>query len=356
MNRVLPLVLAASFLGALPAAAQPAAAQAAAPEIAFDSVANALTLPDDIYLGEIGGVATNSKGNIFVYTRTGHPTLTLGAARGFAHGGSRLFEFDRNGKYRPRDRQGQLRLHVRPAGPHRSAGQHLGGRPDDQLGHQVRSGGTGADDPGPQGRGGPVPARAPAAPAAPAAGQVAGAGDPTDLFNRPTDVAWDGAGNIYVADGIGNQRVAKFDKNGVFIKSWGSRGTEPGQFGTARAIAVDAQDNVYVADPRNNRIQVFDSDGNFKTQITSVGAPQALCITPGPHQVLYSSNSNRLRTSTPAAKSTSSSSTARWSASSAAPGACRRSSTSSMPSTAATRTSLYVGEIGNLRVQKLALH
>jgi hypothetical protein len=92
MKRILPLVLAASFLGALPAAAQ-------APEIAFDSVANALTLPDDIYLGEIGGVATNSKGDIFVYTRTGRPTLTLGAARGFVHGGSRLFQFDRNGKY-----------------------------------------------------------------------------------------------------------------------------------------------------------------------------------------------------------------------------------------------------------------
>jgi hypothetical protein len=98
MNR-LSLVLAASLLGVLPAAAQPAATQAAAPEIAFDSVANALTLPDDIYLGEIGGVATNSKGDIFVYTRTGHPTLSIGSARGFVHGGSRLFQFDRNGKF-----------------------------------------------------------------------------------------------------------------------------------------------------------------------------------------------------------------------------------------------------------------
>ena len=63
-------------------------------------------------------------------------------------------------------------------------------------------------------------------------GRVAGAGAPTDIFNRPTDVAWDTTGNTYVADGVGNQRVAKFDKNGVFIKSWGSRGTEPGQFGS----------------------------------------------------------------------------------------------------------------------------
>src|ERR1700733_7762265 len=98
MNRF-SLVLAASLLGALPAAAQPAATQSAAPEIAFDSVANALVLPDDIYLGEIGGVATNSKGDIFVYTRTGHPTLSIGSSRPFEHGGSRLYEFDRTGKF-----------------------------------------------------------------------------------------------------------------------------------------------------------------------------------------------------------------------------------------------------------------
>src|ERR1700722_3125005 len=97
MNRF-SLVLAASLLGALPAAAQPAAAQAAAPEIAFDSVANALVLPDDIYLGEIGGVATNSKGDIFVYTRTGHPTLSIGSARGFLHGGSCPVPVDRHGQ------------------------------------------------------------------------------------------------------------------------------------------------------------------------------------------------------------------------------------------------------------------
>src|SRR5438093_11556560 len=94
MRRFLPLLLAATLLAAFPAAAQNAI-----PEIAFDSAANLLTLPDDIYLGEVGGVATNSKGDIFVYTRTGHPTVSLGGARAFAHGGSRLFQFDRTGKF-----------------------------------------------------------------------------------------------------------------------------------------------------------------------------------------------------------------------------------------------------------------
>ena len=100
MKRLVLSLMAATCIGALPAAAQ------TAPQIAYDAVTNPLTMPDDIYLGEVGGVATNSKGDIFVYTRTGHPTVSLGGARAFAHGGSRLFQFDRSRKIRPRDRQG----------------------------------------------------------------------------------------------------------------------------------------------------------------------------------------------------------------------------------------------------------
>ncbi len=113
-----------------------------------------------------------------------------------------------------------------------------------------------------------------------------------DNFNRPTDVAWDSAGNIFISDGYGNSRVAKFDKNGQYIKSWGSKGKEPGQFDLPHSIAIDAQNNVYVADRSNHRIQVFDDNGAFKTQFTNVGTPYAVCITPGSHQYLYSSNSN----------------------------------------------------------------
>ena len=54
-------------------------AQSGAATINFDSV-NPLTLPDDIYFGEVGGVATNSRGDVFVYTRTGHPTMSLASA------------------------------------------------------------------------------------------------------------------------------------------------------------------------------------------------------------------------------------------------------------------------------------
>jgi sugar lactone lactonase YvrE len=123
-----------------------------------------------------------------------------------------------------------------------------------------------------------------------------GAGTPGDLFNQPSDVAFDASGDIFVSDGYGNARVAKFDKNGWFIKSWGSKGTETGKFDRASSIATDAQGNVYVAEIGNKRIQVFDNDGNFKSAITNIGAPAAICISPGPHQYLYSSNSNESNT------------------------------------------------------------
>src|SRR6516225_8782648 len=91
MKRIL-LTLFIALLSGIPLAAQ------SVPEISFDS-ADILKPPDNVHLGEIGGIATNSKGDIFVYTRTGHPTITIGTARPFAHGGSRLFQFDRTGKF-----------------------------------------------------------------------------------------------------------------------------------------------------------------------------------------------------------------------------------------------------------------
>src|SRR5947199_10535603 len=87
------LILFAILVMAIPLAAQ------SVPEIAFDSNGDLLKPPANIHLGEVGGVATNSKGDIFVYTRTGHPSITIGTARPFLHGGSRLFQFDKSGKF-----------------------------------------------------------------------------------------------------------------------------------------------------------------------------------------------------------------------------------------------------------------
>jgi DNA-binding beta-propeller fold protein YncE len=203
-----------------------------------------------------------------------------------------------------------------------------------------------------------VPVRPPAAPPAqPAANaRPPGAGEQTDLFDRPTDVAFDAAGNIFIADGIGNARVAKFNKNGVFVKSWGSKGNEPGKFATARAIAVDAQGNVYVADAGNKRIQVFDNDGAFKTQYTNVGTPTALCITPGPNQVLFSSNSNPPNDIDTAGEIYKMKLDGTVTGKFGRAGKASKEFGTVNAIDCRSETSLLVGEIGNMRVQKLTLH
>ena len=68
-------------------------------DLTYEANADFLTLPANTYLGEVAGVASNSKGQVFVYTRTGHAVATLGDERTFYHGGSRLFQFDQNGKF-----------------------------------------------------------------------------------------------------------------------------------------------------------------------------------------------------------------------------------------------------------------
>ena len=106
-------------------------------------------------------------------------------------------------------------------------------------------------------------------------------------------MTWDSAGNVYVADGYGsNNRIAKFSKEGNYLASWGQTGSGQGQFNQIRGIAIDAAGNLYVADAGNRRIQVLDSNGAFKSQISDIGMPQAICISGGATQYIYSSNSN----------------------------------------------------------------
>lgn len=86
-------------------------------------------------------------------------------------------------------------------------------------------------------------------------------------FNGSTDVTWDAQDNIYVSDGYSNSRIAKYDKKGNWIKSWGSRGSQPGQFNLPHNIAADREGAIYVADRNNRRIQVFDGDGTYQRAI-----------------------------------------------------------------------------------------
>jgi hypothetical protein len=255
-----------------------------AQEIPFEANANLLKLPEHVYLGEAAGVATNSKGNIFVYTRTGGAVATLGGSRTFTHGGSRLFEFDKSGKFVREIGEGVYGFLFAQA-------VKVDARDNIWV---VDRGSNMVIEFNPEGRVVMTLSRKPEAVggAGRGAAQGTGAGLPGDSFNKPTDVAWDAAGNIYVSDGYGNARIAKMDSHGKFVKSWGVRGTEAGQFNTPHSLATDAAGNLYVADLGNGRIQVFDGEGNYKSQVTGIGAPWAICISPGAHQYLFSSNSN----------------------------------------------------------------
>jgi hypothetical protein len=236
------------------------------PEIPYDSVPNFLKLPPNLYLGEGIGVATNSKGHVFVYTRSGD---------------TRLFEFDRNGAFV------------------REIGQGLYGF---EFAHAVRvdrNDNIWAVDEGtnmvikfdPEGRVVMVLGRRPEAVDGLSAGAPAAAAPEPYVFSRPTDVGWDSAGNIFVTDGYGNSRVVKFDRNGRFLKEAGTRGSQRGQLNLPHTMAMDDAGNVYVGDRGNARVQVFDNELNVKAIYDTVGNPWAVCVSPGPHQYLFVSNS-----------------------------------------------------------------
>jgi len=105
------------------------------------------------------------------------------------------------------------------------------------------------------------------------------AGEDETHFNKPTDMVVTSDGDVFVTDGYLNSRVVHFDRNGKFVKAWGTRGTGPGQFSLPHAITLDSQGRLYVADRNNVRIQVFDQDGRFIDQWTNLLVPWGLWIT-----------------------------------------------------------------------------
>jgi hypothetical protein len=256
-----------------------------------------------MYLGEASGVAVDSKGDIFVFSRGNSNGPAYGAAA------AQLLEFGPDGRYL------------------REIGRNLYAW---SFAHTVK---IDADDAiwvtdkgsdmvvkfAPDGRVAMVfgrkqeasdertgPLKHPNPPLPPEDGR----------FRQVTDVTWDAQGNAYISDGYINARVAKVDKNGKWLGSFGTPGKGPGQFDTPHTIAADAQGRIYVGDRGNRRIQVFDRNGTFLRQFTidvpydanatvaignrptgtalqgsmGPGAPWAICITPPPHQVLYSAD------------------------------------------------------------------
>jgi sugar lactone lactonase YvrE len=286
----------------------PAMAQENVPQIPYESVPDFLKLPPDMHLGEAAGVAVNSKGHIFVYSRSGS---SLGPAYGNA--ASQLLEFTPEGDF------------LREIGKNLYAwsfahtvridkddniwatdkGSDMVIKFNNNTGRVMMVFGRKSESSDEDAH----PLAHPKPPLPPQDGR----------FRQPTDIAWDPAGNGYIADGYINSRVAKIDKDGNWVKSWGSPGDGPSQFNTVHSIAADASGKIYVADRANRRIQVFDGEGTLLNQIKfnvpvpanaraaigakpnleacdreggtqCPGAPWAVCITPPPNQVLYASD------------------------------------------------------------------
>src|SRR3979490_1617382 len=302
LNSMKRSILFAALFVAIPAFAQQT------PEIRFHSVPDFLKLPPDLHLGEATGVAVNSKGHIFVFTRGN----SIGPAYGAA--AAQLLEFAPDGKFlreighhlyawsfaHPVKVDTDDNIWVTDKGSDMVIKFNPEGRVVMVFGRKQESSDEGTE---------PLKHVKPPLP-------------PVDgMFRQVPDVAWDAAGHAYltdgdakITDGYVNSRVAKIDKDGNWLKSWGESGDQSGQFNTPHSIAIDAHDSIYVADRGNRRIQVFDTDGKFLRQFTidaplspsarpaignrpaqntdtmSPGAPWTICITPPPNQVLFTSD------------------------------------------------------------------
>jgi sugar lactone lactonase YvrE len=107
------------------------------------------------------------------------------------------------------------------------------------------------------------------------------AGAAPDTFNMPSAVFVAPNGDIFIGDGHGgnsNARMLKFSKDGKFIKTWGKKGTAPGDFETPHTLAMDSRGRLFVGDRGNNRIQIFDQEGKFLEEWKQFGRPSGIFI------------------------------------------------------------------------------
>ncbi len=292
------------------------------PEMPFESVPNPLKIPADMHFGELAGVAVNSHGHVFVFSRGN----SIGPA--YMASAAQLLEFDAEGNYvreigknlhawsyahavriDPQDniwvvdKGSNMILRFNPEGHvdwvfgRKAEASHLQVPPDYEsvMARMMERMGVHMEVPEGINPRNPLPVHR------------------DNEFNQPTDVAWDSQGNSYFSDGYINSRVAKVNAKGEWVASWGSLGSGPGQFDTPHGLAVSPDDEIYVADRGNRRIQVLDTEGNYIREFTidvpvdtsrgkvtygnenptgtrgslAPGAPDALCMTPGPNPVLF---------------------------------------------------------------------
>ena len=218
-----------------------------APDLGYTVATTAVTLPDGVTMGPTAAVAFDAKGHLFVLTR----------------GPQAFFEFDETGAYvrafgERFTRSHGLRIDRDGSLWATDVGAHTVMKLD-REGRVLLTIGTKGE-----------------------AGEWNEASGSRKL-NQPNDIAIAANGDVFVVQGHtpgpgGDARVLKFDRNGKFIKSWGGKGTGPGQFQVAHGIAIDAKGLLWVMDRENQRIQVFDSDGTFVREMKYAGLPCSIDI------------------------------------------------------------------------------
>jgi sugar lactone lactonase YvrE len=211
-------------------------------------------LPAGWRYGDVGAVGIDRKDNVYVFNRGPHPMIV----------------YDRNGRFLRSWGEGIF---------HRAHGLHIG--PDDTIfltddgDHTVRQctlDGKILLTIGIPGR--PAPFMS---------------GEP---FHRCTHTALSPKGEIYVTDGYGNACVHKFSPDGKLLFSWGTPGSDAGQFNIVHNICADADGWLYVADRENHRVQVFDGNGKYETQWNFLHRPCGLCMGHGTSSQIFISASS----------------------------------------------------------------
>jgi sugar lactone lactonase YvrE len=220
----------------------------AAPELDYVVAPTAVTLPDGMTMGATASVAFDAKGQLFVLTRGDKTFFEFNPDGTFVRAfGDKLFTRSHGLRI---DREGNLWA--------TDVGGHVVVKLDRQ-GQALLTIGTKGE-----------------------AGEWNEAAGSRKL-NQPNDVVIAANGDVFVAQGHtpgpgGDARVLKFDKTGKFIKSWGGKGSGPGQFQVAHGIAIDAKGLLWVADRENQRIQVFNQDGAFVREVKYKGLPCSIDI------------------------------------------------------------------------------